>query len=292
MATTTVGALRAGDEVRAVLPDGSLGFSTVFVLMHRKPLDASHHVVLRVATANRTLRASPEHLLPLARGGVGACAASAAAQPMLPAGAAAVGDALWVAAADGAHGWEDLACSPITAVGRDEVTGYASPMTFAGTLLVEGVAASVWSNPFHPLAISWRRARQAGGDEGGGARGGAATDTFFFFDPEADPRARAVRFLFIDAPFRALYLVLAAARTPLPAAWQAAAADAADDFTAACMNAYLDFLHEAVARLAVTQTSAATAGAAAFPAGRPLAAALVAALAGGAWLRLRSRRPL
>ena len=86
MAATTIGAVRAGDEVRSVLSDGSLGFSTVYVVAHRQLNTSMRHVELRLASANRTVRASHEHLLPLARGGLAACAADAAAQRLLPAG--------------------------------------------------------------------------------------------------------------------------------------------------------------------------------------------------------------
>lgn len=219
-----------------MLSDGSLGFSTVYVVAHRQLNTSMRHVELRLASANRTVRASHEHLLPLARGGLAACAADAAAQRLLPAGAAAVGDALWAVTVD-AGGGERLVCTPISAVERHDEVGFASPFTFSGYIIVDGVAASSWSAPFHPLAKAWRLAHHFGDWEEVATRPASSVSAF---GPSNEALVRTVQFLLFGAPFRALYLTLAAVRALLPAGWQLAAAHAADDFTARRASAYVD----------------------------------------------------
>jgi hypothetical protein len=283
--------------------------------MHRMPRAPLRHVALTLAAANATLRVSHEHLLPLARGGVAACAANAAAQAWLPAGAAAVGDALWAALPGGGGGEDRLVCTRIAAVGEHTEVGYAAPLTFSSFIIVDGVAAAVWATPFHPLAAEWRRRRRSSGSEGEGEgegavrlrsmpllfRGGAGSPTPLWF---------AIRVALFDAPFRALYFCLAAARAALPASWQAAAAVAADDAIAAFANARLDYAIAAIAA-AVDATADGASGAsggavtahkiglAVLAAARQCAAAagsggvtaaLAAALA-GSWL-LTSKRAL
>ena len=253
---STVGAVRAGDAVRAVLADGSLGWSTVYAVMHRAPRAHLRHVALTLAAANATLRVSHEHLLPLARGGVRACAATAAEQAWLPAAAAAAGDALWAAlpaaAGGGGGGGEGrLVCTPISAVGEHTKFGYAAPLTFSSFIVVDGVAAAVWAAPFHPLAAAWRRRRHRSAGDGEAAGEGAAAAAavrlrgmpLFFHGGNGAPTPLwfAFRVALFDAPFRALYLCLAAARAALPASWQAAAASAADDAIAFFANARLDY---------------------------------------------------
>ena len=300
--------MRAGDVVRALLPDGTLGWSTVYAIMHRMPGTVLRHVSLTLAAVNRTLHASHEHLLPLARGGVSACAASAAEQAWLPAGAAAIGDALWAVVPGGGGDGDRLVCSPIIAVGEHVEVGFAAPLTFSSYIIVDGVAAVVWAAPFHPLAEAWRRRHLSSTDVAIPPSRGIAC---FFDESTGHPTSLwfAIRIALIDAPFRATYLALAAVRAVLPGSLQAAAAIAADDFTAALVNARLHFAltTASAARAAAEVARGASGGASSarelYWAARAavhsssmngttgLATALLAALAGGWLVQRRASLP-
>jgi hypothetical protein len=87
------------------------------------------------------ITASPDHYMLVGRGaGAGAWARRAA----VPARDVRVGDVLWVAAGAGARA--ALEPSPVVGVADVMEEGIVNPLTLAGTLVVDGVAASVYND--------------------------------------------------------------------------------------------------------------------------------------------------
>lgn len=149
----TIGALRTGDVVQSVLPDGSLGWSPVIGLGHRSEAP-SQFLSLRTL-AGPTLRLSGGHFLPASPGDA-ACSGGYVASVWVAAEAVAVGDGVWVSTPDvldGAHPHDApgappaLRCSPVVSITPFSEPGFSHPVTASLSIVVDSVAAHTFALP-------------------------------------------------------------------------------------------------------------------------------------------------
>jgi hypothetical protein len=108
-------------------------FSDFYFMAHRAPYDLVEYAHL--VTANATLRASVGHYLPVSRGGCDA------PPQTLGAGAVVPGDGIWTLAEAG----RTLFCARVLTAERALVVGAYNPFTLSGTIVVDGVLASVYA---------------------------------------------------------------------------------------------------------------------------------------------------
>jgi hypothetical protein len=147
--------LAVGDAPLAADTAGALVHSAVYVFPHF--VTTGLFAFKRLATkAGANITASPDHYMLVGRG-AGAWARRAA----VPARDVRVGDVLWVAAGAGAGA--TLAPSPVVGVADVMAEGIINPLTLAGTLVVDGVAASVYNDMLGSEALmhafcAWGRA--------------------------------------------------------------------------------------------------------------------------------------
>jgi hypothetical protein len=136
LATTASGAavrmdaLRVGDRVLAARPDGSTFFDEIYMFGHRDGAAAASFVRLETAGGD-ALRLTADHHLFVLRAG---------ARMEVPAADAIVGDLVHVVRAGAA------ALSPIAAKSVVPARGLFNPYTLSGSIVVDGVAASVHSS--------------------------------------------------------------------------------------------------------------------------------------------------
>jgi hypothetical protein len=144
----TMEELETGDEVLTVGSSGEKVFSPVYLWGHRDAdATASFYEVSTAAGAKLTL--SPEHYMYVAENGCeGATMASATTlSPEL----VKVGQGAWIMTAAGPE------CSAITAIAKVEKKGLFKPMTLTGTIVVDGMRASCYSeSPAFPIESTLR----------------------------------------------------------------------------------------------------------------------------------------
>lgn len=128
----TLAALRRGDDVLVeTYPGGPLQYEPVLDFLHRRPEKGGAYVEL-VHVRGR-LRASPNHLV---------FVASQAGRMDKPAGEVSVGDRLFVV--DGTTASQ----SRVVEVRHlNDAVGMYAPLTYSGTIVVDGVVASTYATP-------------------------------------------------------------------------------------------------------------------------------------------------
>jgi hypothetical protein len=131
--------LAVGDAPLAVAAgSGALVHSAVYVFPHFVTTGLFPFKRLSTA-AGANITATPDHYMLVGRG-AGAWTRRAA----VPARDVRVGDVLWVAAGAGARA--ALLPSPVVGVADVMEEGIVNPLTLAGTIVVDGVAASVYND--------------------------------------------------------------------------------------------------------------------------------------------------
>lgn len=153
----TVGDLRSGDVVRAVLPGGVLGWSAVFVAHGHTSRTLNTEFVELRTLAGATLRLSYNHFLPVAAGDP-TCSKGYAASAWTDAGSVVVGDGVWVVSSSSSPDIElasrALRCSAVVSTSHSWEVGFAQPITLAFTIVVDGVVATTYAVPaqiFDPM---------------------------------------------------------------------------------------------------------------------------------------------
>lgn len=205
----TIGDLRAGDRVRSVLADGTPSYSTIFAVAHRT-LNASTRLIL-LRTADRAFRLSPLHLIPSSPGGCEGKGFSDA--DWTAARDVAIGDAIWI------DSESTVECRPVLSVGRGSEVGFASPLTFSGTIVVDGVVCSAYAYLKDPLKLPRRLTKN----------GKTPRFLWYFFLNVA------------TLPIKAVYLVSAGLVKLLPASWQQGAWQGVDAVTAGMVQLSFGF---------------------------------------------------
>jgi hypothetical protein len=158
-ATTRMDALRVGDRVQALAPDGTLAFQPVYLFGHQSASLTSEFVgVLPAGNDRATLWLTPDHYLPVVPGAAPsmspasdpACFASPALSCArnVPAGWVKPGDVVFVAPGNvcsggGAQKLEPVAVASVT---RERKAGLYNPYTTGGWIIVDGAAASSHSD--------------------------------------------------------------------------------------------------------------------------------------------------
>jgi hedgehog protein len=148
--------LAVGDAPLAVDAAGALVHSAAYVFPHF--VTTGLFAFKRLSTAaGANVTATGGHYMLVGRGpGAGAWARRAA----VPARDVRIGDVLWVVS--GADAGAALAPSPVVGVADVMAEGIVNPLTLAGTLVVDGVAASVYVDMLgsearmHALCGAWR----------------------------------------------------------------------------------------------------------------------------------------
>eukprot|EP00741_Cyanophora_paradoxa_P023371 tig00000254_g22577.t1 len=136
-----ISSLGPDDRVLVRRPDGSRAYEPVYLWGHRDPEARSPFVALRTAATGRLLRLSAEHYVPVSRGG--------APEVLVKASAVRPGDAVHVFTGAGAGEGSDVggefARDVVASVSVEEDVGLYNPYTASGTIVVDGVVASVHS---------------------------------------------------------------------------------------------------------------------------------------------------
>jgi hypothetical protein len=129
-ASVAISSLRIGDRVLAVRPDGTTFYDEVYLRGHKDPAAVARFVRLQVPSG-AALRLTPNHHVPVIRAGSAATMAAAGVR---------VGDLVRVVAADGS-----VALEPVVRMGVVVDRGLWNPYTLGGTIVVDGIEASVHS---------------------------------------------------------------------------------------------------------------------------------------------------
>lgn len=130
--------LRIGDRVAVMLPDGTRGFDEIYLFTHKDAVSTNQYIRLTLASG-RELALSPRHFIPVATD----AAATWDGRVVKAAEEVGMGDVVWYESADGT-----TASAPVTAIATEARPGLYNPLTFGGTILVDGVAASAHSDWF------------------------------------------------------------------------------------------------------------------------------------------------
>jgi hypothetical protein len=126
--------LRVGDAVQVALNDGSLAFSAVTNIPHSEL--RGRHLYVQLRTASATLTLSEEHYTYVAPN----LTAPFSARVATPGRNVQVGDVVWVATSGGLS----LVTETVLGVERVLAEGMFNPYTDQGTIVVDGIAASVY----------------------------------------------------------------------------------------------------------------------------------------------------
>jgi hypothetical protein len=129
-ATVFISSLRIGDRVLAVRPDGTTFYDEVYLRGHKDPAAVARFVQLQVPSG-AALRLTPSHHVPVIRAGRAVTIAAAGVR---------VGDLVRVVAADGS-----VALEPVVRLGIVVDRGLWNPYTLGGSIVVDGIEASVHS---------------------------------------------------------------------------------------------------------------------------------------------------
>ena len=135
--------LAIGDRVFTVDASGALAPSPVYLMPHAIPSGRFHFKRI-VMSSNHTLTMTPDHYMLVADVGLGSHTVHRRA---VPAGQVKVGDRVWVMA-DGKG--LSLTESTVTDVRDIFEEGLFAPFTLTGTIVVDGVVASVYTTMFGP----------------------------------------------------------------------------------------------------------------------------------------------
>ena len=152
-ATKAMAELAIGDRVLAADGAGRLFFDDVAFFGHRAAAASSLFVAV-TTDSGAELRLTPDHFLPAIADA--ACEAAGegadlwAARALLPARAVTTAHRVWVAGADG----KALRLEKVARVALAEHAGLFNPYTLSGTIVVDGVAASVHSSSFADAAFA------------------------------------------------------------------------------------------------------------------------------------------
>ena len=242
--------------MRVATRSGELAWSHVYAFGHHSTTGTA--TMLHVSTANgRTLRLTGGHYLPVSASGCGA-GALLEHSPIVAARTVQIGEGVWTL--PWTHSDNNTAeCSPVTSITRHTAVGYVSPWVLEGTIVVDGVVASMLSDLDNSAGIHPSSALHAA-----------------LFSPRGSPTSLLRAALAaVFAPYHALFTCLRALRThALPHSMR----PAADDAIHAIMNAAVSLM----AGSAIPQAG---------PTGRVVVALLPMALfALGAMAVLRSHR--
>jgi hypothetical protein len=109
--------------------DGKLGWSTVYVILHRSEATIN---LIHLITRNATLKLSDFHMVPALAGG---CQMDRSQAKWVHAVSLKVGDGIFT----------PLECTPIVALHTSEDRGFANPLTFSSYIVVEGTWATTWA---------------------------------------------------------------------------------------------------------------------------------------------------
>jgi hypothetical protein len=141
--TVTMEEVQTGDEVLTIdHTTGKTAFSTVYLWGHRDAESVSDFYEVSTESGAK-LVLSPEHYMYVAEGG---CDAALSTATTLSPNLVKVGQGAWTLK-DGA-----AICSAITSVKKAEHRGLFNPMTLTGTIVVDGVVASCYSES-HAIPI-------------------------------------------------------------------------------------------------------------------------------------------
>jgi len=147
--------LEIGEDVKVMQHDNTVGWSPVIGWLHNDPKQDASFIELWTAT-KRVITMSADHLLPVVRNGDGEHRHSLRHHEVegaqyVTAGKVAVGDSVLVLTNSG--NGERLQCEPVTAHRTVQSCGIYSPLTNAGTVLVDHAAASCYASvPSHSAA--------------------------------------------------------------------------------------------------------------------------------------------
>jgi len=166
----TIGDIRTGDLVQSVSPSGKLDWSTVYVILHRSEAEIK---LTHLITAKATLKLSRYHMVPAL---VGGCGSDRSQAKWVPAGFLKVGDGIFA----------PLECTPILALDSSTERGFANPLTFSQSIVVEGVSATTWALQAGPTEIR----------------------PWFYENGDVTRLWRVVSQMMVELPFKALYLAL------------------------------------------------------------------------------------
>jgi len=155
-ATTRMDALRVGDRVQALAPDGTLAFQPVYLFGHQSASLTSEFVgVLPAGNDRATLWLTPDHYLPVVCMSPASDPACFAAPTLscartVPAGWVKPGDIVFVAPV--MHGNGNVGCVQklepvaVASVTRERKAGLYNPYTTGGWIIVDGAATSSHSD--------------------------------------------------------------------------------------------------------------------------------------------------
>lgn len=133
--------LQVGDEVRAVDSQGLVTASPIYVFPHAIQTGMYRFIKVTLAS-NQTITATPDHYFIVSQGGGGWSHKKA-----VTARDVKVGDSMWIITSHPAHGNErSLQLSQVTCVESVMAEGIYSPFTLTGTIIVNGVVASVYND--------------------------------------------------------------------------------------------------------------------------------------------------
>lgn len=135
--------LKIGDRVAVMRDDGTIGFDEVYLFTHKDEAVVAECVELRLASGRRLL-ATARHFVP-----VSGPAAPWSEARLVAVEDVAVGHWVWARGADG-----EPALSAVVAVERRRTRGLFNPLTWSGTIIVDGVVASAHSDWFLDGVVS------------------------------------------------------------------------------------------------------------------------------------------
>jgi len=151
--------LRLGDKVRVVNANGSVQWSDVCAWAHREPQNVAKYLRLTTAQSGRQITISADHLLAVvSEGNVN----------YLPAGEIRPGHLLLACDTNPnpGTGRVEVWSEPVQRVDPVECLGVYAPVTTAGTIAVDGVAASCYASTrshraahaaLKPVRAAWER---------------------------------------------------------------------------------------------------------------------------------------
>jgi len=130
--------LEIGEEIKVMQKDNTIGWSPVIGWAHRDPEQDATFVEL--STSSRKITLSPDHLLPVVKMGDDK-------HHHVKAGTVVKGDCVLQMTGDG------FQTMPVTSLRTVESRGIYAPLTMAGTVVADGIAASCYASvPSHSAA--------------------------------------------------------------------------------------------------------------------------------------------
>jgi hypothetical protein len=126
--------LKMGDRVAVMHDDGTVGFDEVYLFTHKDESTLAQFVELQLRSG-RSLLATSRHFIPIA--------GSSSEARVVAMEDVTVGDRVWTRDADGT-----ATLDAVVAVDRRRARGLYNPLTWSGTIVVDGVVASSHSDWF------------------------------------------------------------------------------------------------------------------------------------------------